>query len=101
MGDNNIEFYFVFFSDNSTIGGFGALFDNVMVHIAQLPYYANPPIATLGVGESLDITVAINSELIAPFSIGTQSVLFTQILNENDVLRRLVIFLPPIELISR
>lgn len=87
-GEDNIEFWFVGFSDGTIIDGFGAFFDNVKVYQAELPFYAVYS-SFLEPEASEEIKVVINPGVISSLN----NILITQILNENDIVS---VTVPPI-----
>ncbi|MFH1214692.1 MAG: S8 family serine peptidase [Candidatus Neomarinimicrobiota bacterium] len=66
IGQNNVEFWFIFSTDESYIGGFGALFDNVEITTTDAPYYADNYNGTLSPAGQATITNKIRTDLLEP-----------------------------------
>lgn len=65
-GMRNVEFWFIFNADDSYVGGFGSLFDNVGIFQTDAPYFASKYDGVLEPGQTETITSTLRSDLLYP-----------------------------------
>ncbi|MDD5766556.1 MAG: S8 family serine peptidase, partial [Candidatus Marinimicrobia bacterium] len=65
-GMRNVEFWFIFYTDGSTAGGFGSLFDNVAITQTDAPYWASSYDGVLEPGQTETITSTLRSDMLYP-----------------------------------
>ena len=63
-GFDDVEFWFIFRSDESVVDGFGAMFDNVAISTDELPIYYSSAKGTIEPGASEDITVNVRTDML-------------------------------------
>lgn len=63
-GYENVEFWFIAYSDASVIGGFGALFDNVGVVVDDFPFFTSVQGGELAPGSSEDVDLTVRTALL-------------------------------------
>ncbi len=80
-GLDDVEFWFIAYTDGSVVDGFGALFDNVGVIVDDMPFFTSTGGGVIAPGESEDIDITIRTELLPPGDF----VLFTDVFTNGFI----------------